>query len=162
MGQYEHRMAVAGMAAPCKDAERDADLVIAGVVVVPAVALIAIGVILYLVVVVRTVTWHLWYPLGQVVRLTGLDGFETWDWDGWFSALNALASSLVALGVVTLIVAGLLLFLCDLFGPLRFVPVRIIDKVLSCGRCSVSVMGFVIAAGLVWSALAVFLLLFPV
>ena len=161
MSQSGHRMTVVGTAAPYKDAERGVGLVIAGGGVAPAVALIAIGVIVYSVVVVRTITWYLWYPVGRLVLPTGLDGFDSWDWEGSFDALEALASSLVAGGIVTLVVVGLLLFLCDLLGPLRFVPVRIVDKVFSSGRFSVSVIGFVIAVGLVWSAYAAFSLLFP-
>ena len=103
---------------------------IAGVVVAPVVALIATGCIGYLIfVVIQTTTWPLWYPVGQLLSLGGVDGFETRDLGGVFDALGALASSLVVDGLVALGVVGLFLLLLDLLSPIAFVPDRIIAKV---------------------------------
>ena len=162
MSQYGHPVAVVHTTAPRGEAEGGVGLVIAGVVVAPAVALIATGCIGYLVfVVIRATTWPLWYPVGQLLRLAGFDGFEAWDLGGVFDALAELASALVVDGIVTLGVAGLLLLLLDLLSPIGFVPDRIIEKVVSSGRFSFRVVGLVIAVLLVWSAYFVFLLLFP-
>ena len=148
--------------APYEDARRGVGLAIAGVAVASAVALIAIGLIGYsVIVVVRATTWPLWYPVG---RLVGLDGLNARTWDHVFDALGALASSLMVEGVVTLGVVGLLLLLLDLFGPIRFVPDRIVDTVdtfVSSRRFPLRVIGFSIAVFLVWSAYAAFLVLFP-
>ena len=162
--QYRHR-AIVHTTAPYEDAGRGVGLAIAGVAAASAGALIAIGLIGYsVVVVVRATMWPLWYPVGRLVGLTGLDGLNARNWDRVFDALGALASSLVVEGVVTLGVVCLLLLLLDLFGPIRFVPDRIVDTVdtfVSSRRFPVRVIGFAIAVFLVWSAYATFLLLFP-
>ena len=163
MSQYRHRVIV-HTTAPDEDAGRGVGLAIAGVAVASACALIAIGLIGYsVVVVVRTTTWPLWYPVGRLVGLTGLDGLNARNWDRVLDALGALASSLMVEGVVTLGVVCLLLLLLDLFGPIRFVPDRIVDTVdtFVSSKCfPVRVIGFAIAVFLVWSAYATFLLLF--
>lgn len=166
MSHYGHPAAVVHTTASPEDADADADggvgLVIAGVVVAPVVALIATGCIGYLIfVVIQTTTWPLWYPVGQLLSLGGVEGFETRDLGGVFDALGALASLLVVDGLVALGVVGLFLLLLDLLSPIAFVPDRIIAKVVSSGRFSFSALGLVIAVLLVWSAYTVFLLLFP-
>ena len=164
MSQYSHRVIV-HTTAPYEDARRGVGLAIAGVAVASAGVLIAIGLIGYsIVVVVRATTWPLWYPVGRLVGLAGLDGLNAQDWDRVFDALGALASSLMVEGVVTLGVVCLLLLLLDLFGSIRFVPDRIVDTVdtfVSSRRFPVRVIGLAIAVFLVWSAYATFLLLFP-
>ena len=164
MNQNRHR-AIVHTTAPYEDARRGVGLAIARVAVASAVALIAIGLVGYsVVVVVRATTWPLRYPVGRLVGLTGLDGLNGWDWDRVFDALGALASSLMVEGVVALGVVGLLLLLFDLRGPIGFVPDRIVDTVSTFIRSRglpVRVIGFAVAVFLVWSAYATFLLLFP-
>ena len=161
MSQYQHRT-IAHATAPYEDAGRGVGLAIAGVAAASAAALTAIGFIGYsVVIVVRATSWPLWPPLG---RLVGLDGLNRWDGDRVFNALAALSSSLMVEGLVMLGVVGLLLLLVDLFGPIGFVPDRIVDtleKFVSSKRVPVRAIGFVIAVFLVWSAYATFLLLFP-
>ena len=162
MSQYGYPAAVVHTTAPHEDAEAGVGLVIAGIVVAPPIALIATGLIGYLIfVVIGGTTWPLWYPAGQLLQLAGFDAVEAWDLAGVFDVLGTVASSLVVNGVVTLGVAGLLLLLLDLLGPIRFVPDRIIAKVVSSGRFSFRLVGLVIAVLLVWSTYALFLLLFP-
>ena len=162
MSQYGHPVAVVHTTAPREDAGGGVGLVITGVVVAPAIGLIATGVIGYLIfVVIYTTTWPLWYPMGQLLQMAGFDGFDARDLGAVFDTLGRLASSLVVDGVVTLAVVGLLLLLLDLLGPIAFVPDRIIEKVVSSGRFSFRVVGLGIAVLLVWSAYALFLLLFP-
>ena len=148
--------------APYEDAWRGVGLALAGVAGASAAALIAIGLFGYSVVIVfRATSWPLWPPIGQLV---GLDGVNNWDADRVFDALGALSSSLMVEGLVTLGVVGLLLLLVDLFGPIGFVPDRIVDTVdrfVTPRRFPVRLTGFAIAVFLVWSAYATFLLLLP-
>ena len=162
MSQYGHPVAVVDTTAPRESADGGVGLVIAGIVVAPPIALIATGVIGYLIfVVIRGTTWPLWYPVGQFLDLAGFEAFEASELRGVFDVLGELASSLAVHGIVTLGVVGLLLLLLDLLGPIRFVPDRIIETVVSSGRFLFRVVGLVIAVLIVWSAYVVFLLLFP-
>jgi len=96
VSQYRHR-AIVHTTAPYEDAGRGVGLAIAGVAAASAGALIAIGLIGYsAVVVVRATMWPLWYPVGRLVGLTGLDGLNARNWDRVFDALGALASSRLA------------------------------------------------------------------
>ena len=160
MSYSGRRAVVVGATTAYEDAGQGVAVVIAGVVVALSVALIATGLIGQAVfVAMRATAWPLWYPVGQLVGLTGLDG---WDVAGALDTLGELASSLVAGGMVTLGAVGLLVLLLDLLGPVRLVPDRIVGQVVSSGRLRFRVIGLVIAVFLVWSGYAVFLLLFPV
>ena len=164
MRHYKERVIVhAG--ASYEDARRGVGLAIARVAAASAVALFAIGLCGYsVVVVVRASMWPLRYPLGRIVDLPGLVGLNGWDWNRVFDALGALATSLMVEGLVALGIIGLLLLLLDLFGPIRFVPDRVVDTVdtfVSSRRLSARAIGFAIAVFVVWSAYAISLLLLP-
>ena len=164
MSQYSHRVIVHATA-PHEDARRGVGLAVAGVAVASAVALITIGLIgSWAVLVVRTTTWPLVYPVSRLVGLTGFDGANGWDWGRVFDTLGALASWLMVEGIVALGVVCLLLLFLDLFGHIRFVPDRIVDTVdtfVSSSHIPVRVIGFAVAAFLVRSVYATFLVLLP-
>ncbi len=101
----------------------------------------------------------LWYPVGQLLPLTGLDGPGV-NWERLLTFLGRLASSLMVSGVVVVGGTGLLLVLSNLLGPARFLPEPVVRTIVS-GRFSARLIGLAIAFGLVWSAYAVFQLLFP-
>jgi len=158
MRQFRQMATVAHTARSGEDARRDLGRVIVGVIVAPPVTLFALGCVAYALF-GQLATTPLWYPVGQLLPLTGLDG-PGLDWEGLLTSLRRLASSLMVSGVVVLGGTGVLLVLSDLLGPVRFIPEPIVRAIVS-GRFSARLIGFAIAVGLVWSAYAVFQLLFP-
>jgi hypothetical protein len=157
MRQFRQMATVANTARAGEDARRDVSRVIAGVIVAPPVALFAIGCVTYALF-GQLATMPLWYPVGQLLPLTGLDG-PGLNWEGLLTSLGRLASSLMVSGVVVLGGTGILLVLSDLFGPARFIPEPIV-RVIVTGRFSARLIGLAIATGLVWSAHTVIQLLF--
>ena len=158
MRQFRQMATVAHTGRFGEDARRDLGRVIAGVIVAPPVALLAIGCVGYALF-GQLATMPLWYPVGQLLPLIGLDG-PGLEWEGLLTSLERLASSLMVSGVVVLGGTGLLLVLSDMFGPTRFIPEPIVRVIMS-GRFSARLIGLAIAIGLVWSAYAVFHPLFP-
>ena len=164
MSQYKPR-AIVHIDACHEDAGRGVCLAIARVAAASAAALFALGLFGYsAVVAVRASTWPLRYPLGRLADLSGLEGLNGWHWNRVFDALSSLSASLMVEGLVALGLVGLVLLLLDLFGPIRFVPDRIVDIVdrfVASRRLPFRMIGFAIAAFLAWSAYATLVLLFP-
>lgn len=158
MRQFRQMATVAHTARSGEDTRRDLGRVIAGVIVAPPVALFAIGGVADALI-GQLATMPLWYPVGQLLPLTGLDGPGV-NWERLLTFLGRLASSLMVSGVVVVGGTGLLLVLSDLLGPVRFLPEPVVRAIVS-GRFSARLIGLAIAIGLVWSAYAVFQLLFP-